>query len=435
MRIIFAIVVCLLISTSVSAQNIDNRKFSNKILNNPRVNKEVIDSLFEYTEISTFVKNEKKGEVILENGYAKSKIIDKDKWEVNVLSRTISSIDIVFTKYPKKKKDWITNYYDLLTDRLNELFLLDPSLNDKNIEWKLVLQTSCNNEPETEKLFHGIVIRYEDINLQEKNEFENEIEVDNKDVKISATTKKDITAEERYIYKAEHFVNFYGGIKDSTVYKAFQRHPEWKNCLVIMDWTASMYTYAGQAVIWHTYTFKESQIKYFVFFNDGDQKPTQLKNLGEAGGVYSSEAQKLDDVLDLMEIVMHKGTGGDWPENDIEAILTGIEKFPEFDNVILIADNHSTMRDYQLLNRIKVPVHVILCGVRRMCNVEYVNLAYRTGGSIHTIDQDIENISSMFEKKDAIMLYNNKYVLNASDLIELKIDVNRSYDSYQRDKK
>ena len=92
-----------------------------------------------------------------------------------------------------------------------------------------------------------------------------------------------------------------------------------------------------------------------------------------------------------MSKVKAKGNGGDPEENDVEAILKGIQKYPDFKNLILIADNNSCMRDYCLVKDIKVPVKVVLCGTYSGINPQYINLAYKTKGSIHTIEDDISD--------------------------------------------
>ncbi|GIV27967.1 MAG: hypothetical protein KatS3mg027_1781 [Bacteroidia bacterium] len=79
-------------------------------------------------------------------------------------------------------------------------------------------------------------------------------------------------------------------------------------------------------------------------------------------------------------------------KNVIEAILYGLKKIKEIEHVILIADNWAPVRDINLLPKIKVPVHVILCGVTNgmKINADYLNIAYKTKGSIHTIEEDID---------------------------------------------
>ena len=91
---------------------------------------------------------------------------------------------------------------------------------------------------------------------------------------------------------------------------------------------------------------------------------------------------RINKVIDLYQLVMMKGGGGDGPENDLEAIIKGIKEFPEHGEVILIADNNSCVRDMDLLKYIDVPVRVILCGYTNAggVNPHYVKIAHETGG-------------------------------------------------------
>jgi hypothetical protein len=144
---------------SAAAQKItDEKMFSDDLLLYPRQHKQQISTIFAYNEISRFPNKTTPGKVILENGYASAQIRNPELWTKMKAGKKEKEIDIVFTKYPRKKGDWITNYDDLLSDRLRELFQLDPSLNRKDIKYQLVLQTDCRTDQETRIFFHGIVI-------------------------------------------------------------------------------------------------------------------------------------------------------------------------------------------------------------------------------------------------------------------------------------
>ena len=159
-----------------------------------------------------------------------------------------------------------------------------------------------------------------------------------------------------------------------------------------MDWTASMYHRGGEVMLWHLLNFQKSDLHYFVFFNDGDDTPNFQKGIGKTAGIYTQKATKIEQLLKLFEYVKSKGNGGDAPENDIEAILKGIEQFPKAKQIVLIADNLSCVRDTRLIDKIKLPVKVVLCGYTEKmgANPHYVALAARTGGSIHTLKHDIQ---------------------------------------------
>lgn len=199
---------------------------------------------------------------------------------------------------------------------------------------------------------------------------------------------------------------------NNSVYKVLKRNPKWKKNIIVTDLTSSMYPYAKQINTWlKLYFLKDTAQQYFVFFNDGDNKRDADKRIGITGGVYVCSAKTCDDLVNTMKLTIKKGAGGDPPENVIEAILTGLKKVRKPDNVILIADNWAKVRDIILVNRIKVPVRVILCGVFEgmEINTDYLNIAYKTKGSIHTIEQDITELINQTSGK--------KFNINGFDYI------------------
>lgn len=193
-------------------------------------------------------------------------------------------------------------------------------------------------------------------------------------------------------------VDFGPDVEDTTnngVYKVISRNPKWKKNLIVTDLTSSMYPYAKQINTWlKLFLMKDTAQQHFIFFNDGDTKKDGDKKIGATGGIYYCRAKSCDDLVNTMKLTIKRGEGGDSPENVVEAILTGLKKVPRPDNVILIADNWAKVRDLNLVTRIKVPVRVILCGVFEgmEINTDYLNIAFKTKGSIHTIEQDISDL-------------------------------------------
>jgi len=186
---------------------------------------------------------------------------------------------------------------------------------------------------------------------------------------------------------------------DSTVFKALSRiNITTNNTLIVVDVTGSMAPYSLQICLWNRLNFKTGESNHYVLFNDGDAKSTNQKKIGSTGGVYPI---KIDSVIDLeknMIKVMKRGFGGDIPENNLEAIIAGIKKFPNTKEVIMIADNFAAVRDMVLLEKIKTPVKVILCGVYDLrYNCDYLNIAKQTKGSLHTMENDYINLHSIKE--------------------------------------
>ena len=181
----------------------------------------------------------------------------------------------------------------------------------------------------------------------------------------------------------------------NVVFNVFKRNMHFKNKLIVADITGSMYPYAQQISTWLKLHFmKDSTSQHFAFFNDGDKKRDSDKKIGSTGGVYYCRAKKVDDLISTMDLAIKKGTGGDAPENVIEGIVYGLNKSGKVEDVILIADNWAKARDIKMLVRVKVPVRVVLCGVYEgmEINEDYLNIAYKTKGSVHTIEQDITDL-------------------------------------------
>lgn len=198
----------------------------------------------------------------------------------------------------------------------------------------------------------------------------------------------------------------------NVVYNVLKRNTQWKSKLIVSDLTGSMYPYAQQLCTWLKLHFvKDTTSQNFAFFNDGDRKRDDDKKLGATGGIYYCKAKSIEELIATMELTIKKGQGGDAPENVIEGILYGLNKSGKVSEVVLIADNWAKVRDIKLLPRIKVPVRVILCGVYEgmEINEDYLNIAYKTKGSVHTIEQDITDLMKQGSNK--------KFSINGVDYI------------------
>ncbi len=215
--------------------------------------------------------------------------------------------------------------------------------------------------------------------------------------------------------------------KDSIVYKIIDRNiADWDNVLTVIDWTSSMHEYGLQLFIWLELHEKQRQrFRKFVFFNDGDDKISAEKVTGFTGGIYCSEDNSTKQALELMQTVAQNGTGGDEQENDVEALIEGIKQCLDCEDIILIADSKSMVRDVALLpdliNLCKTQnrrIHVILAGNEPNVFMEYLIIAYQTGGSLHTLEEDIEDLKTKMENRKKIKIGNKTYQINKGILEE-----------------
>jgi len=188
--------------------------------------------------------------------------------------------------------------------------------------------------------------------------------------------------------KFDKFLSGEYKIKDSTIFKVFKRNDHWKKVLLVVDMTGSMFPYIGQLLVWYKMNFESETIKYYSLFNDGDNLADNKKMIGNTGGVHSFVAKDFKKFKKDLEEVRKLGEGGDDPENDLEAIIKSTTTFRDYGDIVLLGDD-SDIRDIKLLKRIKKPIHIVLCGTKKGINIQYLQLAYYTKGTIHTANNDI----------------------------------------------
>lgn len=173
----------------------------------------------------------------------------------------------------------------------------------------------------------------------------------------------------------------------------------WKHTVLVCDVTGSMAPYNAQVLDYlrNQFTKKDTSIVRYIFFNDGDNRKDITKRTGHVGGIYSEKAATLDEVITLMSKAMRAGTGGDLPENVVEALLRAESDCTYCESTVLIADNMASPRDMSLMIDLKKPVHIIVCGTSPVLNADYLNLARITKGTLHFNNKDYTNLHTYEE--------------------------------------
>jgi hypothetical protein len=183
----------------------------------------------------------------------------------------------------------------------------------------------------------------------------------------------------------------------------------WKTRVIVTDVTGSMFPYMKQVALWHLLELMSNDNSDYVFFNDGDNIPDNLKEIGKTGGIYFNSNDIPDSVIKTMDKAMSNGGGGDAPENNIEALLKAVDRKKSNSEIVLIADNLSPVKDMILLGKLNTPVRVIVCGSKNgYIHPDYLEITYRSGGSIHTIEEDINNLSNL-RNEDTITISGKTY--------------------------
>lgn len=372
------------------------------------------------------------------NQFHDSLIIDK-------LENThIKYITYIYSDY--KKVDEFKQE-ELNRERLYGLYQYMPNLfDDDEVEWSTIVQTGGQTEKQATNLFHGFVVHYRPSPTMESMKAEIDYlksMIDTALTFVAPTTEgtsliitlgTDIAISDSAGFYYERELDFstvtahtsalgtydFGNyFNDTTVSAVLNRNKHWDKMLIHCDLTGSMSPYSAQLFVWHRLNIDKNKVQHFVFFNDGDMTPDDQKKAGKTGGIYYSKADNFDDLQKIAYECMSNGSGGDAPENDIEAMLEGFKKCKDCKDIILIADNWANLRDYEFINKIDRPVRIILCGTQFGINKQYLDLARATKGSIHTIEEDIENLMDLKEGQE-ITINGHAFVIENGRFTQVK---------------
>lgn len=350
-------------------------------------------------------------------------------------SRPIVQIDFVYTRF-KLVEDF--DQRALNKKRIEKLRSSVPLIFDNNtIEWKFVEQVNNYDLEHNKTLFHGFVFHFLEDSFYEGNDgkLSTEEEIDlikayleeiyiEREERIPGSItpgprvfypmlkkkrEKGIVYERKFLFwrKSEllpddttwttrRIPGYYRPfIDDSVVTKNFRKYCDhWDSVVVIQDVTGSMYPYIAQTLAWKKLYLDSTNLKDFVFFNDGDSRPDGP--LGKSGGAYHIHSNDYSEIDQLIYKTMRKGYGGMAPENNVEATTFAASKKSDATEFILIADNNAPVRDLKNVAKIDKPTHIILCGVRSgRIHHSYIKLAMETGGSLHTIEEDILSVDEL----------------------------------------
>ena len=417
----------------------------------------------EHTNIGFYQKDTIRKLYYLECDFGSAKI--KNLELINEIKKnqlSIYRIDYVYTRYAQSSE---FNQKKLDKARLEELYKTAPFLFDDNlIDWRFLRQMKYNDLEHNKESYHGFVIylRKKHAPLFKKTteeeikyitkilktgkeeldcssiiiKYRDSISIDTTGLYIPKSKRKRLKRQlyykksiwNRKPYVIEHVYrlkdtinpcvmveNYTYRITDTVVFDCFKRNKGWSDYIVVEDVTNSMHPYLAQIfILRRKLYFSNYNNHHFVFFNDGDAKPDGPK--GESNGAHYIYTDSLEKMEAFAIDVMRKGHGGLPPENDIEAILYAINQCPECSSVVLIADNSSPIRDLELMNKITKPVRIILCGAKNgNIHHHYIQLAFQTKGSLHTLDKDYE-VTGNLSEGDILFIGKQKFIFTKGGL-------------------
>jgi hypothetical protein len=346
----------------------------------------------------------------LEMDFASAVIRNPTAWQGD--GRHIAQVDLILTRYPFDLDSWEIGYGTLMETRFRNLMQLVPELTQNdNVHWRVVLQTAGRDLKAARKMAHGFVLHTSPPLPDSLPALTSEED----SIRPPRFDTTDLRKNHDRVLRIFHSEETY---HDSTAINVFVRNPDWEGMVVVADWTASMYRHGAQFIQWLLANRDRGSVRHFVLFNDGDAKYDDEKVIGSTGGIYATDDDTDEQLNAAMEAATMGGEGGDHRENDLEALLRGMELCPDCARLVLIADNSGPVRDLPLLIQIDKPVTIVLCGVyKEDIHPDYLTIAHFTGGSIHTRDQDYSDIAAMVQHR-MLVLGENEYELKGKRFVK-----------------
>ncbi len=394
-----------------------NKAFIDSIINNRSI------KIYEYKFESNTTKFRR-----YEMPFGLSYFIDTFGLE-EIKSSDIISIDLVFSDYPQ----WL-DLKELNKRRFISLNKYLPlAVIDNNIKWQVIRQTKGKDKASSKKLFHGFVINYRAKNTPTTLEEDitylktitpppaqpvikdtvpaktikppkkpNNWDLKTRGGKYSIPPPTEKTTEVETGFDITKRLNPIPVLTDSTILKVIDRN-NFDNMLIVADVTGSMTRFIGQLIYFINIQANANKVKYVVCFNDGDRKADKLKIEGQTGGIYGEPFYNIQQVSNLIQGTISRGQGGDLPENDCEALIKAQTMFPNFGDLVLLADSWAPVRDIALVTQIKKPVRIILSEKNVGPHADFVTLALATGGSLHFLNEDVIDLMPLKQGKELII--------------------------------
>lgn len=204
---------------------------------------------------------------------------------------------------------------------------------------------------------------------------------------IEDNIKKVVSMDQESLAKNQ---NFYAETGEEIKAIFYRNKDEWKQKRIIANIDCSMYKYIDELMVWnYSNSAEQSNNRYWLF--NGFNYVSEEHEGYSRRGIFEVPNNNVEGFFNTIDKIVNFSCRGSRLENVVEALILGAEgKKPEED-LLFIADNYSDVSDLEKLKELKVPVHVLLTQSRYGVNENYLEIAYRTGGSIHTNFDDIKS--------------------------------------------
>jgi len=183
--------------------------------------------------------------------------------------------------------------------------------------------------------------------------------------------------------------NYFTENKEEIKAMLYRNKEQWKQKRIVANIDCSMYQYIDELLVWNYFEQSGKSNNSYWLFNGFQNNAKKSETDQHRRGIYEVTKNDVDGFFDTIDKIVNFTCSSNRLENVVEALIIGAtDKRPE-DELLFIADNYSDVSDLHKLSGLNTPVRVLLTASSYGINEQYLEIAYRTGGSIHTKNEDI----------------------------------------------
>ena len=182
--------------------------------------------------------------------------------------------------------------------------------------------------------------------------------------------------------------NYYANAGEEIRAMLDRNKKNWKQKRIVANIDCSMYNYIDELMVWNYSDPEEQKNNQYWLFNGFNYEDPAAADHSRRG-IFPVVENNVEGFFKTIDKIVNFSCRGSRLENVVEALILGARNKASQEDLLFIADNYSDVSDLEKLNELRVPVHVLLTAAEQGVNENYLEIAYHTGGTIHTLLEDI----------------------------------------------
>ena len=185
--------------------------------------------------------------------------------------------------------------------------------------------------------------------------------------------------------------DYYASTNQEIKAMLFRNKDNWKQKRIVANIDCSMYQYIDELMVWNYSDEVEQQNNTYWLFNGFQNNSKKSDSGNDRRGIFYVPNNDIEGFCNTVDKIVNFSCSGNRLENVVEALILGAKDKSPDEELLFIADNYSDVSDLYKLKELEVPVRVLLTASEYGVNEHYIEIAYRTGGSVHTTFEDISS--------------------------------------------